>query len=381
MGANNAGATSTAEIEVLLQLGSNGNQAVEASAALALSSTAEIIPIDEPPTQVSKYNQHRNKFAAAKTRAIEQDDHTRLYLDETGEYELITKEQEIELAKRIELGREADLRLVDWDSDKRTKNYKKLKANVIDGELAKREFAEANLRLVISIAKRYARSGTPLLDLIQEGNFGLLHAVEKFDWRKGFKFSTYATWWIGQAITRGSANLERSIRLPMHAHEAASNIHKAQNRLELKLGRAATFAEIAIEVEMPEDRVIEVLKTANRPVSFNVPIGEKAGHELSDTIEDRTINADFQKVEAVQALSLLLDPDTSPLEFQENVVLRLFFGIEDGEAHTLKEIAELLGMPHHQVSAIKATALDKLRPYFDLPVNGTKKKRKKAVKT
>ena len=191
----------------------------------------------------------------------DEEDLVRLYLTDIGQYTLLTKDDEVRLAKAIEAGKAAGEELA------ATKNVtvakrRELKKIIREGEIAERAFVQSNLRLVVSIAKKYQASGLPLLDLIQEGNLGLMHAVEKFDWRKGFKFSTYATWWIRQAITRGIANTGRTIRLPVHAGDTLARLQKARSRLELKYGRPATLAELAKEVEMPEDKVTEALRFA-----------------------------------------------------------------------------------------------------------------------
>ena len=194
----------------------------------------------------------------AKDRVDRDDeDLVRLYLTDIGQYTLLTKDDEVRLAKAIEAGKEAaaELEAVDAPSPARKRE---LRRTVRKGREAERTFVQSNLRLVVSIAKKYQASGLPLLDLIQEGNLGLMHAVEKFDWRKGFKFSTYATWWIRQAITRGIANTGRTIRLPVHAGDTLARLQKARARLELKYGRPATLSELSAEVEMPEDKVTAI---------------------------------------------------------------------------------------------------------------------------
>ena len=192
----------------------------------------------------------------------DEEDLVRLYLTDIGQYRLLTKDDEVRLAQAIEAGLHARDDLANA-KDLAATRKRELRRTVRDGEDAQRCFVQSNLRLVVSIAKKYQASGLPLLDLIQEGNLGLMHAVEKFDWRKGFKFSTYATWWIRQAITRGIANTGRTIRLPVHAGDTLARLQKARSRLELKLGRPATLAELAAEVEMPEDKVTEALRFAS----------------------------------------------------------------------------------------------------------------------
>jgi RNA polymerase sigma factor (sigma-70 family) len=204
----------------------------------------------------------------AKER-IERDDEdlVRLYLTDIGQYPLLTKDDEVRLAQAIEAGRESELDVARAPKGLSTAKKREMRRSVMEGEQAQQTFVQSNLRLVVSIAKKYQASGLPLLDLIQEGNLGLMHAVEKFDWRKGFKFSTYATWWIRQAITRGIANTGRTIRLPVHAGDTLARVQKAQARLELKLGRPATLAELGIEVEMPEDKLVEALRFRAEPLS------------------------------------------------------------------------------------------------------------------
>ncbi len=218
----------------------------------------------------------------------DEEDLVRLYLTDIGQYPLLTKDDEVRLAQAIEAGREADQEVTGKGKELTSAKRRDLKRRVIAGEQAQQTFVQSNLRLVVSIAKKYQASGLPLLDLIQEGNLGLMHAVEKFDWRKGFKFSTYATWWIRQAITRGIANTGRTIRLPVHAGDTLARVQKAQARLELKLGRPATLAELGAEVEMPEDKLIEALRFRAEPLSLSEPLREDGDAELGDVVEDRS---------------------------------------------------------------------------------------------
>ncbi|HUF84014.1 MAG TPA: sigma-70 family RNA polymerase sigma factor, partial [Acidimicrobiia bacterium] len=228
----------------------------------------------------------------------DEEDLVRLYLTDIGQYPLLTKDDEVRLAQQIENGNEARQFLdqgVDGVGKALTAAKKReLRRRSREGDQAERTFVQSNLRLVVSIAKKYQASGLPLLDLIQEGNLGLMHAVEKFDWRKGFKFSTYATWWIRQAITRGIANTGRTIRLPVHAGDTLARLQKARSRLELKYGRPATLGELAAEVEMPEDKVTEALRFAAEPLSLSEPLREDGDAELGDVVEDRSAESPFE---------------------------------------------------------------------------------------
>jgi len=241
----------------------------------------------------------------------DEEDLVRLYLTDIGQYALLTKDDEVRLAKAIEDGKEADKKL-EKEGEVTAAQRRELRKLSRDGARAERQFVQSNLRLVVSIAKKYQASGLPLLDLIQEGNLGLMHAVEKFDWRKGFKFSTYATWWIRQAITRGIANTGRTIRLPVHAGDTLARLQKARSRLELKFGRPATLAELAREVEMPEDKVTEALRFASEPLSLSEPLREDGDAELGDVVEDRSVESPFEVAATSKGLSADRSSTTSP---------------------------------------------------------------------
>ena len=289
----------------------------------------------------------------------DEEDLVRLYLTDIGQYPLLTKEDEVRLAQKIEKGVEARERLSTSEelTAKEKSDLKRLDRN---GARAEKKFVQSNLRLVVSIAKKYQASGLPLLDLIQEGNLGLMHAVEKFDWRKGFKFSTYATWWIRQAITRGIANTGRTIRLPVHAGDTLARLQKARTRLELKYGRPATMTELAADVEMPEDKITEALRFANEPLSLSEPLREDGDAELGDVVEDRGAASPFE----VAATSLLPDEIArllAPLDEREREILKLRFGLDRGEPRTLEEVGEHFNLTRERIRQIEARAMSKLR--------------------
>jgi len=291
----------------------------------------------------------------------DEEDLVRLYLTDIGQYPLLTKDDEVRLAQAIETGNDARGELDGTHSkDVTPTRRRELKRAIKAGADAQQTFVQSNLRLVVSIAKKYQASGLPLLDLIQEGNLGLMHAVEKFDWRKGFKFSTYATWWIRQAITRGIANTGRTIRLPVHAGDTLARLQKARARLELKLGRPPSQYELALEVEMPEDKVTEALRFALEPLSLSEPLREDGDAELGDVVEDRSAESPFE----VAATAMLPEEITrllGPLDEREREILRLRFGLDRGEPRTLEEVGEHFNLTRERIRQIEARAMSKLR--------------------
>jgi len=260
------------------------------------------------------------------------DDPVRMYLKEIGRIPLLTPEEEIELAKRMEKG----------------------------DEEAKRRLAEANLRLVVSIAKRYVGRGMLFLDLIQEGNLGLIKAVEKFDYRKGYKFSTYATWWIRQAITRAIADQARTIRIPVHMVETINKLIRVSRQLVQELGREPTPEEIAKKMSIPPEKVREIIKIAQEPVSLETPIGEEEDSHLGDFIEDQDAKAPAEEASHT-LLREQLDEVLSTLTDREQKVLRLRFGLDDGRARTLEEVGCTFGVTRERIRQIEAKTLRKLR--------------------
>ena len=281
-----------------------------------------------------------------------------MYLSDIGQYSLLTKDDEVRLAQAIENGVAAATELeATQPTPARKRELRKL---VREGEDAERTFVQANLRLVVSIAKKYQASGLPLLDLVQEGNLGLMHAVEKFDWRKGFKFSTYATWWIRQAITRGIANTGRTIRLPVHAGDTVARIQKARSRLELELGRPATVVELAKDLEMEPEKVTEALRYASDTLSLSDPLREDGDAELGDIVADPNAESPFE-VAATTLLPAQIERLLAPLDEREREILKLRFGLDRGEARTLEDVGEHFNLTRERIRQIEARAMSKLR--------------------
>ncbi len=286
------------------------------------------------------------------------EDLVRQYLREIGQYPLLTDVQEVELAQAIEEGEKALDRL---SKGKRVtpKQRESLQSKVRTGRAAKRRFIQSNLRLVVSIAKKYSAAGLPLLDLIQEGNLGLMRAVEKFDWRRGFKFSTYATWWIRQAITRAIADKARTIRIPVHMVETLYRVRKVQSELLEKLGREPTIDEIALQADLTPDKVREAFRVLPEPVSLHEPVGDEDA-ELGDFIEDEDVEGPFQAAAVALRQEDLWDMLGS-LSERERKVLALRFGLVTGEPRTLEEVGKEFNLTRERIRQIEAKALSKLR--------------------
>jgi RNA polymerase sigma factor (sigma-70 family) len=289
-----------------------------------------------------------------------QQDLIHFYLDEIGKYELLTKADEQRLGHVVDQGRQAAEELAETGESLSPARRQELGAMVRVGEEATRQFTLANLRLVVSIAKRYQAPGMSLLDLVQDGNLGLMRAVEKFNYRKGFKFSTYATWWIRQAITRGIANSGRTIRLPAQAGDVVTQAHRAQARLETRLARTPAIQEVAAELDMTPSRLEGILSRAKEPVSLFEPIKEGSDAELAEMIEDR--NAVSPLDSAIAALvPREIERVLSILDEEERQVLFLRFGLGQHEPRTLGEVAACLGVSREHIRQIQGRALSKLR--------------------
>jgi RNA polymerase primary sigma factor len=287
--------------------------------------------------------------ADAISDSLSLDDPVRMYLKEIGRVPLLSMEQEKSLAMRIEAG--------ELES---AKNGTAVRAIMDSGEEAKRQLTEANLRLVVSIAKKYVGRGMLFLDLIQEGNLGLIRAVEKFDYTKGYKFSTYATWWIRQAITRALADQARTIRIPVHMVETINRLIKVSRQLLQELGREPTVEEIAEQMGLTPEKVREVMKISQEPISLETPIGEEEDSHLGDFIEDQEAVAPAEAA-SVMLLKEKMQDVLQNLTDRERKVLVLRFGLEDGHQRTLEEVGQEFGVTRERIRQIEAKALRKLR--------------------
>ena len=324
----------------------------------------EIILDDEEEVEVEKID-------LSVPDGVSVEDPVRMYLKEIGKVPLLSAEEEIELAKKMEAGSVAEEKISllktrmeesedDAEKDEIKAEIKELQKEVDWGDDAKKRLAEANLRLVVSIAKRYVGRGMLFLDLIQEGNLGLIKAVEKFDYRKGYKFSTYATWWIRQAITRAIADQARTIRIPVHMVETINKLIRVSRQLLQELGREPSPEEIAAEMNMPVDRVREILKISQEPVSLETPIGEEEDSHLGDFIKDDNVPVPADAA-AFTLLKEQLEEVLGTLTEREQKVLTLRFGLEDGRARTLEEVGKEFNVTRERIRQIEAKALRKLR--------------------
>jgi RNA polymerase nonessential primary-like sigma factor len=287
-------------------------------------------------------------------------DLVRVYLNEIGKVPLLNAEQEVDLAKRIEAGLYAEHVLSEQGEALPLPERRELRALAVDGQRAKEHLLQANLRLVVSLAKRYTGHGMPFLDLIQEGNLGLIRAVEKFDYTKGFKFSTYATWWIRQAITRAMADQGRTIRLPVHLVEQVNKLQRTRRLLHQQLGRDATEEELAVELDMPAEKVTDLLQHSRDLVSLDQAVGTEEDAELGDFIEDM----DAPVAEDAVTFAFMrdqIDKVLGTLETREREVLRMRYGLDDGKPRTLDEIGRAFGLSRERIRQIERDTMAKLR--------------------
>jgi RNA polymerase sigma factor (sigma-70 family) len=290
---------------------------------------------------------------------IPDEDLVRLYLSDIGRHRLLTKDEEVRLAQEAEAGRDARTKLATRGSMSPAR-LRELRQIVRTGDAAVETFTNGNLRLVVSIAKKYQAADMPLLDLVQEGNLGLMHAVEKFDWRKGFKFSTYATWWIRQAITRGIANGARTIRLPVHAGDLLHQVARSRARLEAKNGRGATIPELAADLDVSVDRIGDILRHVVPPASLSERLRHDSDAELGDFVEDLGAVSPFDAA-AAALLSGEVDKMLTSLNDRERKIIQLRFGLDRGEPRTLEEIGVHFGLTRERIRQIEARAMAKLR--------------------
>ncbi|MDJ0665468.1 MAG: RNA polymerase sigma factor RpoD [Acidimicrobiia bacterium] len=336
----------------------------------------ELEDIEAPPEafdevvealQDSRVNVREDSQNALEATALSSDelvhvsDPVRMYLQEIGRYPLLTPQQEVELAMQMETGERASEKLHDEGNEELpVADRVILQRAARNAERARKRLVEANLRLVVSIAKKYVGRGLSLLDLIQEGNLGLIRAVEKFDYRKGFKFSTYATWWIRQAVTRALADQARTIRVPVHMVETINKLARAQRTLMQELGREPTIAEIAQELELEPQQVTELRRIAQDPVSLETPLGEEDDSTLGDFVEDTDADVPVE-VASFKLLQEYLSLVLEGLNERERQVLIMRFGLADGKVKTLEEVGSHFNVTRERIRQIETKALAKLR--------------------
>ncbi len=333
--------------------------------------TVIIEEVDDEDDGEDLASRQRARFRAVASRealrmsAGGSSDPVRMYLKEIGRVPLINAQDEVDLAKKIEAGMISAERLADLEASGEITalepvERRRLERLVKKGERAKSELTQANLRLVVSIAKRYVGRGMLILDLIQEGNLGLMRAVEKFDYTKGFKFSTYATWWIRQAITRAIADQARTIRIPVHMVESINKVHRVQRQMMQELEREPTVEELADKVDMSEARVREIMRISLDPLSLDSPVGEEDDSNLADFIEDQQAEAPAEMA-AKMMLNSAVEEALQELNDREKAVVRMRFGLDDGQARTLEEVGREFGVTRERIRQIESKTLAKLR--------------------
>lgn len=335
--------------------------------------SAGIDVVDQAPAPVEQREQARSPAGGVRSEhddaiAAGVGDSVRLYLQEIGETDLLTMQEEVWLAKRMERGLQSDERLENDilnDADRDS-----LLADKLDGERARTHLIQANLRLVVSVAKKYVGRGLSFLDLIQEGNIGLMKATDKFDYQRGYKFSTYATWWIRQAITRAISDQSRIIRLPVHVGETINRVRKTGHRLQQILEREPTQEEIARAMDISDEKVRQVLDVSRHPVSLEAPVGQEGDAFLGDFIEDQTMPAPIE-LASQQLLKTQIGDALDKLTERERKIVVLRYGLEDGRYRTLEEVGREFGITRERIRQIEAKALRKLRhPTFSRKLRG-----------
>jgi RNA polymerase primary sigma factor len=336
-------------------------QGIEVVEDEAITEEAEAEGPDEAVVEAPDVDEDRVRARKEADEALKAptNDPVRMYLKEIGRVALLTAQQEVELAQRIESGLIAEAQLEREGKLSQTKEDD-LRWQRRDGAMAKRHLVEANLRLVVSIAKRYVGRGMAFLDLIQEGNLGLIRAVEKFDYEKGFKFSTYATWWIRQAITRAIADQARTIRIPVHMVETINKLVRIQRQLLQDLGREPTAEEIAEQMELTSEKVREIQKISQEPVSLETPVGEEEDSNLGDFIEDAEAPVPLERA-SFRLLQEQLESVLHTLSEREKEVIRLRFGLVDGQPRTLEDVGKKFGVTRERIRQIESKTLSKLR--------------------
>ena len=307
-------------------------------------------PVEEEPAEVEQFD--------LDLTLIDIDDSISLYLKEIGRVPLLTAEEEVSLAKRMERGKEARQRLTQGVDD--PTDRERLLAAVKDGQAAQEHLIKANSRMVVSVAKKYVGRGVPFIDLIQEGNIGLIRAVKKFDYRRGYKFSTYATWWIRQAVTRAIADQGRTIRVPVHMYEQINRLTRTSRQLVQELGRDPTTEEIADRLGVPPRKVEQIIRVSQRPLSLEMPVGEEEDSYLGDFIPDE--DAESPNDSASQTmLRQVIDEIFESLTPRDVRILQLRFGLVDGYSYTLEEVGKKFGVTRERIRQIEAQALGRLR--------------------
>lgn len=326
-----------------------------------------------PPRSAAKtrelgFERHPERAPVADDVHTGVGDSVRLYLQEIGETDLLTMQEEVWLAKRMERGKLAEQRLI--EPVLCLEERAALDADKLDGELARAHLIRANLRLVVSVAKKYVGRGLSFLDLIQEGNIGLMKATDKFDYRRGFKFSTYATWWIRQAITRAISDQSRTIRLPVHVGETINRVKKTSHRLQQILEREPTQEEIARAMDVPDEKVRQVLDVSRHPISLEAPVGQDGDALLGDFIEDESTVHPLE-LASHELLKSQISDALSKLTDRERKIIVLRFGLEDGRFRTLEEVGREFGITRERIRQIEAKALRKLRhPSYSRKLRG-----------